>query len=224
LGFFDDLRAHDTFRLEAEEFANRLCRALPVSPSMRVLDFGCGFGFVAGALAPMVREVVLWDGSRRMRQRATSVLATVSNAHVVEQLPAGKGTFDLIIVNSVVQYVPARQLREWLRLWARLLAPGGRLVVADMLPPDARTHRDLVDQLVFSIRKGILISSLRRGLQELRRYWNSRHVSPLSRFGPDELEAMASEAGLHVEFLPESLTCRTLRLSALFRPATDGGV
>jgi hypothetical protein len=52
LGYCDELGEHAMFRLEAEEFVNRLQGVLPLARGTRVLDFGGGFGVVANSVQP----------------------------------------------------------------------------------------------------------------------------------------------------------------------------
>jgi hypothetical protein len=94
--------------------------------------------------------------------------------------------------------------------------------VADVLPDRFQTHRDLLDQVLFSLRRGVFFASLRSGVTEVLRYATSRHARPLTRFARRDVEALATETGLRVEFLPRNLTCRTARLSVLLRAADAG--
>ena len=53
------------------------------------------------------------------------------------------GSLDLIVSNSMTQYLAPAELDRVLALWHRLLAPGGTLIVADVIPPDAGTLTDV---------------------------------------------------------------------------------
>jgi hypothetical protein len=150
-------------------------------------------------------------------------LGHVGNARVVESLEAEPpASFDLIIVNSVVQYMPPEELRGWMRVWRRLLRGRGRLVISDMPPAYAQTHRDLFDQIVFSVRRGIFVSTVRHLFTDILRYLPSRQARPLRRFTREEIEALGAESGFAVRILPRNLTCRSARLSATFVAAQTG--
>ena len=125
-------------REEALEYVRRLASVVGLAADQVVLDFGGGLGFVAETLAPMVGAVWWWDPSPAMQAAALRRLAPVPNARLAPALavtaaPAAPLRFDLILVNSVVQYMTARELGAWLGVWRRLLRPAGRIVLSDLV-------------------------------------------------------------------------------------------
>lgn len=134
--YWDGLRVSQLiFTHEADDLVERLGPMLSGLGSGRVLDFGCGFGFVAARLAPCVGELWVWDQSPSMRDEARARLSGFSNAHVaVEAPPAGTtGRFDLILVNSVAQYLSTAQLGGWVRDWAAFQY-GSSVVSVSLMP------------------------------------------------------------------------------------------
>ena len=99
-------------------------------------DLGCGTGQVSDALAPHVARVVAVDGSADMLREARARLTRHANVDVregaLEALPIDDGGLDVAIASLVLHYQPdpARVLAEV----ARVLKPGGRLLIVDMLP------------------------------------------------------------------------------------------
>jgi SAM-dependent methyltransferase len=204
------------FREQSDEYVAKLFAAAPLHSSTRVLDFGCGFGFVASALAPRVGSVAAWDPSPRMRSRAAVLLKPHANARLID-LPQAvtEERFDLILVNSVAQYMMSHEFDAWLERWRDLLEKSGRLVLSDLLPPAHKTWPDIVDILRFSARRRILMRTIRESVVEVGRYTRTRAVQPLVCIGRDDLCRRAGAAGFTVVFMERNLTHLTRRTTAL---------
>ncbi|HEY6322281.1 MAG TPA: AMP-binding protein, partial [Thermoanaerobaculia bacterium] len=127
-------------------------------PQPRVLEIGCGSGLILWELAPRVGRCVGLDPSGRTqeRNRARAAAEGRSNvelltgfAHEIEALPPG--SFDLVILASTVQFFPGlAYLERVLGLALSRLAPGGAVVVADVMDPRRREEfrRSLADHAV----------------------------------------------------------------------------
>ena len=112
-------------------------------------DLGAGTGAVSAALAPFVHRVIAVDSSAPMLQAARRRLHGVSNVELqrgeLEALPLQDGTLDAATLMLVLPYLaePARVVSEA----ARVLKPGGRLLVADLLPHDRESYRQQLGHL-----------------------------------------------------------------------------
>jgi len=106
-------------------------------------DLGCGTGETSATLAPFVRRVIAVDASAAMLQAARKRLQAFDNVELrrgeLEGLPIDDAMLDAATMMLVLHYVsePARALAE---VW-RVLKPGGRLILVDMLPHDRDSYR-----------------------------------------------------------------------------------
>ena len=107
-----------------------------IEPGHRILDFGCGPGFLALALADMVGEegqVYGVDINARFvsdaTQRATGQ-GNISFHHLSDHiLPFSTASMDRVLAKNVLEYVP--DIHATLAEMYRVLAPGGRIHVLD---------------------------------------------------------------------------------------------
>jgi ArsR family transcriptional regulator len=132
--------------LRAELFGSRAgLAALPglLDDDWVVGDLGCGTGELAGSLAPFVGRVIGVDASKPMLAAARRRLEGMDNVEFrsgeLEALPIADAELDAAVLFLVLHYVvePARALAEV----SRVLKPGGRVLVVDMMPHEREEYR-----------------------------------------------------------------------------------
>jgi ArsR family transcriptional regulator len=132
-GSWDDLRA----QLVGDR-SDLLALLDLFEPTWVVGDLGCGTGHISTALAPSVLRVIAVDESGPMLAAARARLADTPNIDLreghIESLPLEDTSLDVAILFLVAHFItdPARAMQEV----RRVLKPGGRLLLVDLLPHD----------------------------------------------------------------------------------------
>ena len=165
---------------DATVIADLVAIVNPVS-NERLLDIASGPGTLALAFAPYVSESVALDLTPSMmelaQQRATE--AGLANVRTVvgpaESLPFGAEEFDIVTVRTAPHHFA--DICASVREMARVLKPGGRVLVVDTTSPED----DDLDEL-------------------LNRFEKIRDPSHVRNYRPSEWRSMLAEAGLSITF------------------------
>ena len=132
--------------LRAELFGDRLDNwaLAALLPDTSVIgDFGCGTGATSELLAPFVQRVIAVDSSSAMLRAADKRLNKFTNVDTrrgdLDNLPLHENELDAAMLVLVLPYVanPSHIFAEA----ARVIKPGGRIVVVDMQPHERQDYR-----------------------------------------------------------------------------------
>lgn len=107
-----------------------------VTPSARILDFGCGYGRILKILDEAGFENAIGiDISRQMLARAQRENPMLQTQHYDgEHIPFVEREFDAVICSTVLNTVPDDvQLRQIFNEFSRVLKPGGILYLYEFL-------------------------------------------------------------------------------------------
>ncbi|MGE0766291.1 MAG: class I SAM-dependent methyltransferase [Hyphomicrobiaceae bacterium] len=163
-----------------------------------VLDYGCGEALFAGDVARRCKWLYLCDAAPNVRAELRSRFESIANISVVAPedlaaLPAG--SLDLIVANSVIQYLSTAETDQCLDEWHRLLAPAGRLLVADVIPPSVGPLTDALALLDFGRRQGFLFAA---GIGLVRTFFsNYRKVRASLGLRQYEADALIARLAAH---------------------------
>lgn len=179
-------------RVHYAAIARDLVRHVP-RPDAVVVDFGCGEALSADIVANACGRLILSDGAESVRQGLATRFAgrpAIAVATPEELERTTPESVDLIVVNSVVQYLPLETLRAGLGTWRRLLAPNGALLLADIIPRQVGPLQDAAALLRFAASHGFLIAAglglVRTALSDYRRIRSTLGLTQL-----DEAEVLA---------------------------------
>lgn len=186
----------------------------PLRPDMIVLDVACGAAHVTEQAAPSVRQVVGIDLTPALLRLAADRLRAAGITNVLLQegnasrLPFLDASFDLVLCRASLHHFP--DPRQPVAEMARVCRPGGRVVVSDMVAPDARI-RGAFDELHRKLDPSHASALLQDELAELVR----------SAVGPAR-EEVSSPAHLPIEAILTNAADRDSVLADLRAEIADG--
>jgi len=169
------------------------------SPDAVVLDYACGEALSAARVAEACGQLILAEPAPGVRGRLIARFAPNTKIRVrsLEDVrKMAEKSIDLVVMNSVAQYMTAAELDAAFAVVKRLLKPGGRLVVGDILRPEVGMPRDVIALLRFAARHGFLKDAL-IGLvaTALSDYRQLRAKVGLQRYSEAEMTAKLAAAG-----------------------------
>ena len=138
-------------KLRGELYGNDFTTAAMLSllpREMVVADLGCGTGQVIAQLAPNVKQVIGVDNSAAMLKAAKKRAVEFMNVDLrrgdLEALPIDDALCDAALLLLALTYVvdPQTVLHEM----SRVLRPGGRAAIVDLLPHDRDDFRREMEQ------------------------------------------------------------------------------
>jgi ubiquinone/menaquinone biosynthesis C-methylase UbiE len=160
----------------------------PLRAGERVLDAGCGTGYLAAGLRrarPDVR-VVGADISAGMLANARAAGAAPLVQADAARLPVADACVDVVVARGVLHHLPdvAGALREW----RRVLVPGGAVVLVSEPTPTVERHGAVLVRA--------LLPLLRRPLSAEEDFWEVASMAAnLHVFTLESLAALARDAG-----------------------------
>jgi SAM-dependent methyltransferase len=206
------------YRLVANDIA-----ALIERPGAVVLDHGCGEALSAQRVAAKCERLYLCDGAPLVRQRLEARFGADPRIAVLapEEVDAlADGSLDLVVVNSLLQYLSLDDLRRLLRLWRAKLKPDGRLVLADVIPHDVSPLADAKALLSFAASGGFLKAALvglvRTALSDYRKV---RDELGFAQYDEPEMLEILAEAGFVAQRRARNLGHNQARMTFVATPA-----
>jgi SAM-dependent methyltransferase len=190
-----------------------------------LLDYGCGEALSAGRVAAACAQLYLCDGAPLVRQRLQARFrgdpkVVVLSPEEMESVP-DEG-LDVIVVNSLLQYLSVEEFGELLSLWRRKLKPAGQLVLADVIPPDTRAADDAAALLAFAWKGGFLAAAL-KGLARtaLSEYRKLRAELGLTHYSQSEMLEILRGRGFSGARRDTNLGHNPKRMTFVARPRGD---
>ncbi|MGY4567794.1 class I SAM-dependent methyltransferase [Bradyrhizobium sp. USDA 3256] len=179
------------------------------SPDAVVLDYACGEALSAAKVANACAQLYLAEPAPGVRGRLVARFAPDTRIRVrslddLKHMDAD--SIDLVVMNSVAQYMTPQELDSAFDVIHRLLKPTGRFVLGDILRPEVGMARDVVALLRFAATHGFLRDAL-VGLAStaLSDYRQLRTRIGLQRYREDEMIAKLGAAGFSATRAPRNI-------------------
>ncbi len=193
------------------------------SPDAVVLDYACGEALSAADVADACGKLYLAEPAPGVRGRLIALFAPNTKIRVrslddLRQMT--ERSLDLVVMNSVAQYMTSSELDAAFGVIRRLLKPSGRLVVGDILRPEVGMTRDVLALLKFAATHGFLKDAL-YGLAStaLSDYRQLRTRVGLQRYSEDEMIEKLAAAGFTATRAPRNIGHNPWRMTFVARHA-----
>jgi len=181
------------------ELIARDIRSYITARDQAVLDYACGEALSAGKVAEACGLLILAEPAPGVRGRLIARFAPYTKIKVrsledIRKMP--ENSVDLVVMNSVAQYMTAAELDSALAVIRKLLKPSGRLVLGDILRPEVGMLTDVYALLRFGAKHGFLKDAL-WGLAAtaLSDYRQLRSRVGLQRYSEAEIVQKLATAG-----------------------------
>ena len=129
----------------SKAIANGLLEMVPITRSMKALEYGAGTGILSFLLSDKFSEITLMDNSEEMVKVMHKKIATSQTSHFkpllwdLVQNDYDTIKFDCIYSQMVLHHIPDTE--AILCKWKQMLHPGGYLAVADLFTEDGSFHQ-----------------------------------------------------------------------------------
>jgi len=194
---------------------------LPREPGV-VLDYGCGEAVQAADVATRCRRLLLCEAAPSLRSALSARYAENPSIEVIAPEAIARlpdQSLDLVVANSVLQYLTREETAELARTLRAKLAPDGRLIFADVVPPGGGLVADVSALLGTAARNGFLVAAIGGlTLTLVSDYRRLRSEIGLTTYEEAAIIALLEKAGYRAERRPRNFGFNRRRMTIIARP------
>ncbi len=129
-----------------KDIAQAIAGEVTLTPSMDVLDFGCGTGLLTMQLQPFVHCITGVDSSQGMLDVLQAKIKDQNLDNVktcyldIEKNGVLEGSYNLIVSGMTFHHI--REIKPLLNQFSNILLPAGHLCIADLDADDGQFHEN----------------------------------------------------------------------------------
>jgi SAM-dependent methyltransferase len=198
-------------------------RALVPKTTAAVLDYGCGEATAADVIATACGHLMMVEAAPNVRAALSARYAgnakiSVLTPDAAAAMPAG--SFDLIVLHSVAQYLSGPELDRLLATFRKLIKPDGLLVLGDVVPPRLAAAAAAWSLLKCGAANGFFWAAV-GGLLRIfvSDYLRLKKTVGLSHYEAAAMLEKLRTAGFSATRAPRNIGHNQWRMTFLFRPA-----
>jgi SAM-dependent methyltransferase len=190
----------------------------------QVLDYGCGEANSADLVAAACGHLSLVEAAPNVRASLTARYASTGKISVLapEQSAAmPPGSFDLIVMHSVAQYLTTTELDRLLAIFRTLLKPDGLCIIGDIVPPHLAAPAAALALLRFGAANGFFFAAV-LGLMRIfvSDYFRLKKAHGLSHYDEAAMLARLRAAGFVAQRAKHNIGHNQWRMTFLARPSS----
>jgi SAM-dependent methyltransferase len=198
-------------------------RAYVPPHSANVLDYGCGEATSADLVAAASSHLSLVEAAPNVRAALKARYESNPKISVLtpdEAAARPAGSFDLIVMHSVAQYLSEAEFERLLKVFHALVKPDGLVIVGDIVPAKLAAPYAALALLRFAIVNGFFWAAV-GGLMRIfvSDYLRLKKTVGLSHYDEAAMLEKLKAAGFTAKCAPRNIGHNQRRMTFLVRPA-----
>jgi SAM-dependent methyltransferase len=208
-------------RLHFELIGRDICDLIE-SPSTHMLDYGCGEAGASNLIAKKCEGLLLFDTAPNVRAKLLADFASNPKIRILDEAALANieaHSLDLVVINSVLQYLSHGECMDALILCKSKLKPQGRLIIGDVIPKESGALGDTKALLSFALHGGFFIAACLGLLATFfSDYRKLRSSIGLTRYSEDEAFTLLSKQGFKAERASHNIGHNQTRMTFIAKP------